>query len=124
VLDYTLEQILTQVAHFERDVGTVDGSGGKMAVDWQPSGEVPCRMWWWKGSKSSDKSPSAQFARPQATINVTGGDMAVPLGTDVTNEDRLAKVVDPTNGQTLEGPFRVIAVNEYEDHVELSLERP
>lgn len=124
MLEYTLSTILTQTAFLERDRGTVDGSGGKTATDWQPLAEVACRLWWWKGSKSSDKSPSAQFARPQATLNVTGGDLALPLGTDVTDEDRLAKVVDPVSGETLEGPFRIIAVNPYEDHIECSLERP
>lgn len=117
-------QVYTQIAVIERNGGATNGLGAETALAWQPLAKVPCRAWWWKGSRSSDKSPSGQYARPQLTMNVTGGDMAMPLGTDVTDEDRIAEVTDRTGATVEKGPFRVIAVNTYNDHLELSLERP
>lgn len=117
-------QVYTQIAVFERNDGASNGLGAETALNWQALSKVPCRAWWWKGSRSSDKSPSAQYARPQLTLNTTGGDMAVPLGTDVTDEDRLAEVTDQDGNTVEKGPFRVIAVNTYNDHLELSVERP
>jgi hypothetical protein len=124
VLETTLTAMMSEVAIFERQRATADASGGIRKRDWTLLSKTECRLWWWKGSKSSDKSPSAQFARPQATIDVTGGDMMLPLGTDVTEEDRLARVTDEEGNVREEGPFRIVAVNTYETHIELSLERP
>lgn len=123
VLESVLQGLMNEQAVIERDAATPDAAGGKTKRDWRPLSTVECCLWWWKGSKSSDKSPSAQYARPQATINITGGDMMVPLGTDVTDKDRIGSVTNE-EGEDQEGPFRVIAVNRYSTHIELSLELP
>lgn len=124
MLQVTEALIYTQKVVIERDHASPDAFGAAVATEWEVLSTVPCRAWWWKGSKSSDKSPSAQYARPQTSINVTGGDMSVPLGTDVTDLDRVGALLDSAGNVIEEGPFRVIAVNPYEDHIELSLERP
>lgn len=119
-----LQTLMDQEAVIERDTAVPDEAGGKTGRDWQPLATVECVLWWWKGSKSSDKSPSAQYARPQATIDITGGDMMLPLGTDVTDRDRIGTVTNEEGEVLEEGPFRIIAVNRYSDHIELSLESP
>jgi hypothetical protein len=126
MLPYTLAGIMIQQATIERLESTADALGATTANDWTVVSTVACRLWWWKGSKGTDKSASGQYARPQTTINVTGGDMCVPLGTDVTDLDRIGRVTQKTPiGELVElGPFRVLSVNQYETHIELSLERP
>jgi hypothetical protein len=123
MLACTESKIYTQVAVFERNVRVVDRLGARTKSEWEESATAICRLWWWKASRSSDKSPSDQYARPQASIDVTGANVFVPLGTDVTDEDRLARVEE--NGEVVAaGPFRIFAVNRYVDHLELALERP
>lgn len=125
VLAQTLQHMFQQEVTLERDMAAPDSFGAQTPPDWQPLAPIPCRLWWWKGSKSTDKSPSNQYARPEATYDETGGDIALPAGTDVTTLDRVGAVLDlETNEIIEEGPFRIISVNRYEDHVELSLERP
>lgn len=125
MLSQTLTHMFTQTVILERDMASPDSLGAKTPPDWQPLSAVECQLWWWKGSKSTDKSPSNQYARPEATYDETGGDMALPDGTDVTTSDRVGAVTDLETGETIEeGPFRVISVNRYSTHVELSLERP
>lgn len=125
MLDLTLAQLLIQTVVIERDVQPPNEWGSETPHDWQPHATVECRLWWWKGSRSSAKSPSEQYARPQATYDETGGDMLLPDGTDVTTADRLGAVTDTQTGEVIdEGPFRILSVNRYEDHVELSLARP
>lgn len=116
-------QIFTETVYFERNDATRDVLGARKASKWDPHGSAYCRTWWWKGSKSSAKSPSEQVARPQDTLSLTGGEMALPLDTDVTEEDRVTRIVNE-NGETVQGPFRVIAVNPYSDHIEITIERP
>lgn len=124
MLPYTRGRIFTERVILERDESGVDALGAAREAQWEEYLTSKCRLWWWKGSKSTDKSASEQYARPQATINVTGGDMAVPLGTDVTEADRVARVEKADGSVVTVGPFRVLAVNAYKDHLELSLERP
>lgn len=125
MLEQTLSQLLIQTVVIERNQGGKDAAGATLPPNWEPLSTVECRLWWWKGSRSSGKSPSDQFARPQATYDETGGSMALPDGTDVTTSDRLGAVTDTLTGEVIdEGPFRILSVNRYEDHVELSLERP
>jgi hypothetical protein len=121
---YTLQEILSQRAVIQRDKGARDALGGEGKTNWETISTAKCRLWWWKGSKGTDKSASKQFARPSATVDVTGGEMAVPLGTDVTEQDRILRVTTPSGEVLEEGPFRILSVNRYESHVELSLERP
>jgi hypothetical protein len=124
MLSYTLQHILSQRAVIEREKAATDSFGGKPKAEWATLSIAHCRLWWWKGSKGTDKSSSKEVGRPQATIDITGGEMAVPLGTDVTAEDRIAKVTTPDGTVLEEGPFRILSVNVYETHIELSLERP
>lgn len=125
VLAQTLQHMFTQQVTIERDISEPDAFGAATKPIYELLAPVEGVLWWWKGSKSTDKSPSNQYARPEATYDETGGDMALPAGTDITTLDRIGAVLDLETGETVEeGPFRVIAVNRYSDHVELSLERP
>lgn len=123
MLAVTEAQIYTQVIQFERNDATVNLLGQTKASDWQPSVSCPGFLWWWKGSKSTAKSASAEYARPQVSVDVTGATIVIPLGVDVIEEDRVMHVEE--GGEIVEtGPFRILSVNRYSDHVEISLERP
>lgn len=117
-------QIYTQVAVLQRNESGRTQFGAEKEAEWVTHATTPCRAWWWKGSRSSDKSPSSQYARPETTVNETGGDMAMPLGVDVTDEDRLLRLEDEEGNVIEEGPYRIIAVNHYDDHIELTLAKP
>src|SRR5580698_9749342 len=123
-LAYTLAKMFTQEIVIERNTASVDALGAAKEAEWEPHVTVKGRLWWWKGSKSTDKSASQQYARPQATINETGGDLAVALGTDGTEEARVAQGKTAARALIGKCPFRVRSVNPDEDHLELSLERP
>lgn len=124
MLTNTEAEIYSQTVVLERLSSKADSFGAEREQEWAELSRPPCRLWWWKGSKSTDKSASAQYARPQTTLNETGGDMILPLGIDVTDLDRVARVLDEDGDVITVGPFRVLSVNPYEDHIELSLERP
>lgn len=121
-LTYTLNRLLTQQAPIERDTATTDAFGGETKSKREVVETVRCRFWWWR--ESGSRSPSKEYATPQRTINFTGGGVLLPVGTDVRDGDHVKEIQDPGGGTLIEGPFRVIAVEQTEDHLEAALMRP
>jgi hypothetical protein len=121
-LPYTLDRLLTQQAPIERDTASRDAFGGETKAKREIVHTSKCRFWWWR--ESGSRSPSKEYATPSRTINFTGGGLLVPKGTDIQDGDHV-KSIENLKGETLvAGPFRVVAVEELEDHVEAALMRP
>lgn len=106
---------LTHVCSLERNASLAsgdDGSGNPPPADWQPLADVPCRFWVDSGTED--------VAERTTIAAVTDGRVIVPLGTDVTEADRVAQVA--YRGQTVQdGPLGVRARLVRRDHIELLL---
>jgi hypothetical protein len=122
MLAYTLSRLLTQHAPVERDVAELDEFGGEAKAERQIVATVLCRFWWWR--ETGSRSPSREYATPERTIHFTGGGVLLEPGADVKNGDHLASIQDSDGNVIIEGPFRVIAIEQIEDHLEAALMRP
>jgi hypothetical protein len=121
-LSYTLNHLLTQQTPIERDVAELDEFGGEEKADRQVIATVRCRFWWWR--EAGARSPSREYATPERTIHFTGGGVLLEEGSDVQDGDHLASIQDPDGNVIVDGPFRVVAVEQIEDHLEAALMRP
>jgi hypothetical protein len=121
-LTYTLDRLLTEQAPVERDTATTDAFGGETKTKREVVATPRCRFWWWR--ESGSRSPSKEYATPQRTINFTGGGIVVPRDTDIRDGDHVKEIQNPAGETLVEGPFRVVAVEQTEDHLEAALMRP
>lgn len=103
----------------ERDVNAADaaprtGWNQSDDPDWQEHlTSLPCRAWTESVGEPADDRKTAAYE---------GRRLAVAVGTDVTESDRVAGVTD--RGAVLfEGPMSIEGVQRYPDHLELTLER-
>jgi hypothetical protein len=103
---------LTHRCTIERDqnAGSDDGWGNPLPPDWQEHiFDLRCRAWTAGHETITDKGTLTVLIEVQ---------LIVPLGTDVTDHDRIAAVSE--RGETIhEGPLAVHAVLRRRDHLEL-----
>ncbi|MGH3265165.1 MAG: hypothetical protein ACRDNS_24590, partial [Trebonia sp.] len=87
MLAYTLDRLLTEQALIERDQGVGDAYGAPGQPDWQPHLTVACRLAWDRSSgvRSADRT----YVTPARAAPMSEGLIVVPLGTDVTERDRI-----------------------------------
>jgi hypothetical protein len=122
MLAYTMSKLLTQHANIERDEGTLDEFDGEAKRNRVVIAKVKCRFWWWR--EGGSRSTSKEYATPQRTINFTGGGILMQKGTNIEDGDHIENIEDPEGNVLVEGPFRVVAVEQQESHVEAALMRP
>lgn len=112
---------LTHRLTVQRDqslTGTDDGWGNPDVpnfVDYLT--DVPCRAWTAAGPR-----PGTENVGVAAVVVDTGIRAHVPLGTDVTEKDRVASI-SHRGAVIFPGPLDVEAVLTYPDHLELVLRR-
>jgi hypothetical protein len=107
---------LTHLVTTQRDASAaVDGGWGNPdAPNWKDNlTNVPCRVWTAAGRETVDAT---------TTVVVEDARMIVPLGTDVTERDRLGDVTF-RGAVIFAGPTSVRAVLQRADHLELVLVR-
>lgn len=121
-LMYDLNQLLTQQCPVERDLAVLDRFGGETKADRQVIDTPRCRFWWWR--ESGSRSPSREFATPERSINFTGGGVLLEPGADVESGDHIKQIEDLDGNVIIAGPFRVVAFEIIEDHLEAALMRP
>jgi hypothetical protein len=122
-LEYTINKMLEfQQCPIERDVGELDRFGGEVKQDRVVLETVRCRFWWWR--ETGSRSPSREFATPERTIHFTGGGVMLDPQSQVKAGDHIAQVEDPEGNVIIAGPFRVVAVEQIEDHLEAAVMRP
>jgi head-tail adaptor len=99
----------------DANAGASDAWGGSPTPNWQPLATVPCNAWTGGGR---------ELVEADRTAVVEDRRVSVPLGTDVTEADRVASVTARFGGAVVfEGPMNVEAVLRYDDHLELVLGR-
>jgi hypothetical protein len=106
---------LTQRCTIERDANaaTAGAWGTPSAPDWQSHiTDVPCRVW---ATTGSETVANGTTVTPVEDVRVI-----VPLGTDVTDADRIASVTY-RGGTAQDGPLGIRAMLARRDHLELVL---
>ncbi len=103
------------ICYIEREVvGAEDAWGGTPVPTWAPSSTVRCSAW---------SSAVREAVSTDRTVVVEDNMVSVPLGTDVTENDRVSSVTTATGAPYFLGPMGISSVTRYSDHMELSLER-
>lgn len=106
---------LTHRCSIERDANLATASwGDETSPDWQTHlSDLPCRTWATSGREQADE---------HATVVIEDMRILLPLGTDVTEQDRVGDVT--YRGDTIiAGPVQIRAVLRYRDFLELALIR-
>lgn len=105
-------------ATIERDVNLDQGAtndwGDAGEPDWRTHIEgLPCMAWFTAGRETQDTRIAVTEDRR----------MIVPLGSDVTENDRVAKITDRRGVETIfEGEAAIEHVGRRRDHIEIMLE--
>lgn len=109
---------MTMRAVLERNTATArDPYGGPVAPTWAPLATVPCRVW-------HDARPVALVADGDKTARVQPLLCALPLGTDVRETDRVARIQDRLGRLLHDGPLRIVsALRRRTGYLEAQLER-
>lgn len=99
----------------ERDMQEqTDAWNQTAAPDWRTHlHDLACRVWYDNGDEIQDGAKVAAVNRMRAIV---------PLGTDISVEDRIAAVTDRLGAELFAGPLRITAVARRRDHLALSLE--
>lgn len=105
---YTMNKLLeNQQAVILRNVTSADQWGANPGEGWQVLATVPCLMWW---DHESARGPARLYATPQREIALSEGGMLFPVGTDITEADRIQQITDTDGNVLVYGPFDVIGV--------------
>ena len=99
----------------DANAGQTDAGGQPLPPDWQPHlADVPCRCW---------AEPSEEVsADGDRTVVVEGRRIIFPVGTDVTEADRVARVTDRRGNLIFDGPARIEGLVRRPDHLSAVLE--
>lgn len=106
---------MTHRATIERDTSsTADAWGNPVAPVWAAHlTDLACRVWFDTESEVLDGNKTATVERRK---------MIVPIGTDVTEADRVAIVEDRLGATLFSGPAGIESVGRRRDHLVLTLE--
>jgi hypothetical protein len=121
MLAYTFNQLLTEQVVIERDVSEGDAYGAPTKPDWQWIATVPCRLWWMRST--GVRSANREYVTPAREVPISEGGMILPLGTDITQQDRITAVQDRQGNPYVDGVFTITAVVNEEDHLEIDFTR-
>ena len=98
----------------ERKAAVSDGGGGQ-TESWQTHLTARC-------AARDDASREAERAEGGGTVVVRDRRILVPVTTDVTEEDRVAVVVDKFGAELYPGPMAITAIAERPTHLDLFVE--
>lgn len=106
---------MTHRATVERDQAASDVEGNPAAPDWQPHlAAQPC--WFSHGTGRTE------IVDGEMTVVVEDTQMMVPIGTDITEVDRVTAVVDRRGASQHLGVLNIRAVTPHRTHLELRLQ--
>jgi hypothetical protein len=120
-LEYTLDQLYTEQAIVERDMSGGDGYGAPTEAHWEYHLTVPCRHWWMRST--GVRSANREYVTPAREVPITEGGMIMPLGTDVSEQDRITTIQDRNGNPLIKGIFTITAVVNEHDHLEIDMTR-
>jgi hypothetical protein len=122
MLAYTLKRTLTQKAIIETDKATEDKFGGEVTRERQVTAEVPCLL---APYVEASRGRAEQRATSVRTVSTQPALLIVERGVNVSTDRHWVKeVLDAKGSQLMGGPWRIVGVDVFEDHMELELERP
>jgi hypothetical protein len=99
--------------------GTPDGWGNEQPEVWSDSIiDQPCYFWF-----GSNEGAAVTVMDGQKAVLVQSIKMVVPLGTNVTEDDRVENVRHRHGAEIMQGPLRIDSVMQRADHVQLALTR-
>ena len=104
-----------------RDMSEPDAFGDDSPEDWQPLSTVPCVLGWDKSV--GVRSANRVYVDPTRTVPISQGGMVVAADTDVTETDRVEKVLTPDGDLWIDGLFTITGVLEQGTHKEVMLTR-
>jgi|SRR5215472_1939758 len=121
-LEYTINRLIEQhLIQIERDTAAKDPYGAEGKRAWALHATIEGLFWWWP---THGAGRFVEEATPQRAVDITGGGCLFPIGTDVTEFDRIGNIKDPDGNLEVEGPFRIVSLRRLPTHVEISVERP
>lgn len=126
ILPYDLALLFSEgqrsgFAVIERDMGVGDAYGGESSPNWRTLSTVPCVLVW--NRSTGTRSASRTYVTPARTVSEQEGMFVIPAGTDVTEEDRVARFVDADGNVIEDGLFLIGVLLEQGTHLELYVER-
>ncbi len=118
-----------QQAVIARDQAESDSFGAQRRQRrpvWKEHLTSPCLVWWDRSSGA--RSANREYTSPVRDAPVSLGGMLLPLGTDISTEDRILRVNQLNLGTRkfdllIEGVFQIVAVLNQFTHIEVSVER-
>lgn len=115
----TARSQMKQRADLERAAaGNADAWGHAPVPAWEAlAADKPCLAW------STAKREVVGTGTNAKTAVVEDIRLMVPLGTDVTEKDRVRKVKDRAGTTILDGPFGIASVQVRRTHLELALSK-
>ncbi len=116
MLPYTWDQVLVQKALIERDEAPRNKWGAETKAERVVVGEAPCVL---APFVEASRGRAEETATPVRTVAQIPALLIVPRDTDVAEKDWIKEIRDREGNQLVAGPFRVIGVIPYEDHLEL-----
>lgn len=107
--------IMTMRADVERnDTATTDAFGHPDAPNFSALATIPCRV----HSKSRTERNDTRKTAIVESIRCS-----MPLGTDVTELDRIAQITDRLGAVLWSGPLRIDTIQHKHTHIEMDLRR-
>ncbi len=106
---------LKYLCNIERDTSAgSDAWGSPNTPTWTALASLLCHAWTSAGRES---------VSVDRTVVIEDRRVSLPLGTDVTERDRITSITTLSGGTHFEGPMGISSVLTYGDHIELTLER-
>ena len=107
-------------ATIERDGATgSDSWGNPNESSWSTHlSDLPCRVWYGSGSGGSAEREIFDGNKIVTTEDRT---LIVPLGTDVTELDRVASIEDRAGSEIFAGPSKIESLGRRSDHLVIRL---
>lgn len=106
---------MTMRAVVERNAAsTADAYGGPVPPNWQAHATIACRAW------SRDKKLVADGAKGALLQDLRA---AFPIGADLTEADRIARIEDRRAQLLVQGPLSILTLQRRKGHLEAMLER-
>ena len=98
----------------ERSATTGEDEDGHPIIAWSPWATVPCYAW---------SQSRKELVDGNKTVVIEDLRALVPLATDLTESDRVARIEDRLERILFAGPLRIEAVRRMPRHQELMLEK-
>jgi hypothetical protein len=121
-LDYTLSRTMTQQATIQRDQGGHDNLGAPLPPNWQFLAQVPCLLAFAKSE--GGRSVNHTYVDTTRDVPIEDGTILFPLGTDITEADRITQITNRATGNVIfAGEITISSTVQQVSHLECGVIR-